>query len=452
MSPGREPPASGLVRITVTSQHRRVDVTVPGALPVAELVPELARSVGLLDAATAHAGFRLMTPAGRVLDATLGLADQGVCHGALLSLMPGTAGRPVRLHDDVAEAMGEVTQREPRLSGHAAARPVQQASGTALLALGAVGVVVIGTTAAAVVAGAVALGLLGAGVVHSRGSPRLSRWLVTLLVGTGTAYAAACGSLLAPQVATGAALPMAGAGAGAVLAGLVGLVGLVRGRALAVPPVLVGGVLLAAGMLVRATGAPAGVVLTVALVVVVLGAGSSPGLALAATGTSVAPMGHPEVHLPAEPIDLARVAADACLARELLLIVAVTVGVLTVVVVPVAVSHGLAGALVVAACSLVVMLRTRGHRGGPEVPVALASGALGIALVAASALVLEPRWRLVTVLLLVVAGSATLVTSLAPAPHPVRWVRLAEVAEVAALAWLPTGILLMTDTLTRIMG
>ena len=42
---------SGLVRVTVTSGTRRVDLVLPGAVPVAELVPELARSVGLLDAA-----------------------------------------------------------------------------------------------------------------------------------------------------------------------------------------------------------------------------------------------------------------------------------------------------------------------------------------------------------------------------------------------------------------
>ena len=42
--------ASGLVRVTVASGTRRVDLVLPGAVPVAELVPELARSVGLLDA------------------------------------------------------------------------------------------------------------------------------------------------------------------------------------------------------------------------------------------------------------------------------------------------------------------------------------------------------------------------------------------------------------------
>lgn len=49
---GRASAASGLVRLSVMSSTRRVDLVLPGAVPVAELVPELARSVGLLDPRT----------------------------------------------------------------------------------------------------------------------------------------------------------------------------------------------------------------------------------------------------------------------------------------------------------------------------------------------------------------------------------------------------------------
>ena len=53
---------SGLVRVTVASGTRRVDLVLPGSVPVAELVPELARSVGLLDAATVYGGYRVRHP------------------------------------------------------------------------------------------------------------------------------------------------------------------------------------------------------------------------------------------------------------------------------------------------------------------------------------------------------------------------------------------------------
>src|SRR4029078_7124580 len=59
--------ASGLVRVTIASGSRRVDVVLPGSIPVAALVPELARSVGLLDASTVYGGYRLVTQEGRIL-------------------------------------------------------------------------------------------------------------------------------------------------------------------------------------------------------------------------------------------------------------------------------------------------------------------------------------------------------------------------------------------------
>ena len=58
---------SSLVRVTVASGSRRVDLVLPGAVPVAELVPELARSVGLLDGATVYGGYHLVTAEGRAL-------------------------------------------------------------------------------------------------------------------------------------------------------------------------------------------------------------------------------------------------------------------------------------------------------------------------------------------------------------------------------------------------
>src|SRR5690242_16591078 len=69
---------SGLVRVTVASGTRRVDLVLPGAVPVAELVPELARSVGLLDSGTVYGGYRVVTSDGRRLSHESGLTLQGV--------------------------------------------------------------------------------------------------------------------------------------------------------------------------------------------------------------------------------------------------------------------------------------------------------------------------------------------------------------------------------------
>ena len=88
---------SGLVRVTVASGTRRVDLVLPGSVPVAELVPELARSVGLLDAATVYGGYRVLTQDGRRLASDAGLTMQGVEDGGLLTVAAGVDETPPRV-------------------------------------------------------------------------------------------------------------------------------------------------------------------------------------------------------------------------------------------------------------------------------------------------------------------------------------------------------------------
>src|SRR4051794_18455823 len=100
--------ATGLVRVTISSGTRRVDLVLPGSVPVAELVPELARSVGLLDAATVYGGYRVVTADGRELTPEAGLIPQGVGDGGLLTITAGVDEAPPRVYDDVVEAMTDV--------------------------------------------------------------------------------------------------------------------------------------------------------------------------------------------------------------------------------------------------------------------------------------------------------------------------------------------------------
>ena len=81
---------SGLVRVTVASGTRRVDLVLPGAVPVAELVPELARSVGLLDSGTVYGGYRVVTSDGRPLAPDSGLTLQGVEDGGRVPSPPAS--------------------------------------------------------------------------------------------------------------------------------------------------------------------------------------------------------------------------------------------------------------------------------------------------------------------------------------------------------------------------
>ena len=97
---------TGLVRVTVRTDERSADLALPSAVPVAELVPEIARTLGALDPTTSHRGFVLHLSDGRELSSTSGLTFQHVHDGAVLVLAPASDGRR-RVYDDVVEAMAD---------------------------------------------------------------------------------------------------------------------------------------------------------------------------------------------------------------------------------------------------------------------------------------------------------------------------------------------------------
>ncbi len=429
---------SGLVRVTVASGARRVDLVLPGAVPVAELVPELARSVGLLDPATVYAGYRLVTAEGRELATDAGLIIQGVEDGGLLTVAAGVDDEPPRVYDDVVEAMTDVVEHDLKPWEPASGRRTALVAAGLLMVLGAVALLIQrGSSLAGAAAGVVAVGLIAGAVVLSRAQREAEAAVAVAWMATG--YAAVAGVMLVTDDDPFFGLPVAAAGGAVLLTGLVCLVGLGEGRALAIPPVVVGAILLATGLVMRAADLDPAVVLTTTLVLVVLAGSVLPWLALAVTGTSVDQM-YTVADITAEPrpVDPARVAGDARLAHEILVAVSATVGLLLVVVAPLAVSLGVVGTVLAVLCCLVVMLRTRQYRTGAEVLVGLVSGVVGLLAVAVSMLWLHPDWRPTAAVVLAATGAVLLTLTMLPPTPSVRRGRLGDLAEtVALLSLLP---------------
>ncbi|MGZ6744960.1 MAG: type VII secretion integral membrane protein EccD [Nocardioides sp.] len=429
--------ASGLVRVTVASGTRRVDLVLPGAVPVAELVPELARSVGLLDATTVYGGYHLVTAEGRELASDAGLVIQGIEDGGLLTVTAGIDDEPPRVYDDVVEAMTDVVEQDLKPWEPASGRRTALAAAGLLMALGAVALLIQrGSLLAGVAAAVVAAALVTGAIVLSRAQDEPEAAVAVAWM--GAVYAAVAGLML---VTDGAffGLPVAAAGAGALVAGLVSLVGLGEGRTLVIPPVVVGALFLAMGLVDSSASFDPAVVLTVAMTLVVMAGSVFPWLALGATGTTVEQLFTTE-DITADPdeIDPTRVGADARVAHEILVAVSATVGVLLVLVAPLAVSLGLAGTLLALVACLVVMLRTRQYRTGSEVLVGLVSGIVGLVSVAVSLLWMHPEWRPTAAVALAAAGGILLAVTLLPATPSVRRGRFGDVAEsVSLLVLLP---------------
>ncbi|CAI9401203.1 type VII secretion integral membrane protein EccD [Nocardioides sp. T2.26MG-1] len=431
-------PAAGpaLVRVTVASGTRRVDLVLPGAVPVAELVPELARSVGLLDPAVVHAGYRVVTSRGRELAPDRGLAAQGVGDGGLLAVAARIEEGPARTYDDVVEAMVDVVEHDLAPWDPASGRRAVLGAVTLALCVGAAAVLLQrGSPVAGAAAGVVAAVLAAGAVVlsrvrHQAGPAVAVAWLAT-------AYAAVAG-----LVPTAGDDPLGGlpvAGGAMVLTGLGCLVGVRHGRALLMPPAVLGAILVATGPLLRATGLDPAAVAAGVIVVAVLAGGGFPRLALGLTGVSAdLPVGDDDAEAAPRPVDRDRVAADARLAHEILVGLSATVGLLLVLAAPLAAARGVAGTLLAVSCCLVVLLRTRRHRSRSEVLVGLASGTAGLAAVAVAVLWLHPGWRPTVAAASVGVGLLLIVVTVLAPVASVRRRGLGDRAEsIAVLALLP---------------
>ena len=448
-------PASGLVRVTVASGSRRVDLVLPGAVPVAELVPELARSVGLLDALTVYGGYTVTTAEGRRLAGDLGLLMQGVEDGGLLTVSAGVDEEPPRVYDDVVEAMTDVVERDLRPWSPASGRRTALAAAGLLLVLGA-GSLLLQTDSALAGTAAVLVAacLLAGAVVLSR--VQGERDAAVAVSWTASLYAAVAGLLLAPAGDLSSdffGLPVALAGLGALVAGLLSLLGVGEGRALVLPPAIVGAVFLVTGLVLDGVDVDAGPVLVGLLVLLVLCGSVFTWLALGLTGRGVEQVySISDITADPEDIDAAAVGTDARLAHEILVAISSTVGLLLVAVAPLAVGLGLSGTLLAIVCSGVLMLRTRQYRTGTEVLVGLVSGLLGLFSVAVSLLWLHPDWRPTTAVVLAATGGVLLAVTLVPAAPSVRRGRLGDVAETVALVSLLPLAVVATGLFSAIAG
>ncbi|WP_203336575.1 type VII secretion integral membrane protein EccD [Nocardioides limicola] len=433
--------ATGLIRVTVASPTRRVDLVLPGAVPIAELVPELARSVGLLDPSTVYGGYRMRTHDGRDLVADVGLVAQGVDDGGLVTISAGIDEEPPKVYDDIVEAMADVVEGDLKPWQPAAGRRTALWAAGLLLAVGAAALLLQrGGTLPAVAAGVIATLLCLGAVVLSRAQDEESAAVAVAWMGAG--YGAATGWLLAPA-GDPFGYGLAFTGAGAMIAGLLTILGLDAGRALSIPPVVAGGIATTGGLLLAWTTLDPATVLVALLVLVVIFGSVFPWLALSSTGTDVDQIfSVADITADPDPIAADDVARDARTAHEILIAVTATVGLLLVLVAPVAVGLGVAGTLLALCCCLVVVLRTRQYRTGATVLVGLTSGIAGMVSTAVAVLWLHPEWRPVTAVVLAVAGGLLLAATLLPSSGSVRRGRLGDIAEtLALLALLPLLIL-----------
>jgi type VII secretion integral membrane protein EccD len=444
-SPTDGPPApatAGLVRLSVIAGSRRLDLTVPAILPVAELLPEIARDLGALTSENAYGGFRLVRHDGRTVDADRNLQAQGVEDGAILTLVIGADVAEPRVYDDVVEAVADVIESEFQPWSARRSALVGQAAATAFLTAAAVVLALDRSdhVLVSVAAGIAAAVVLTAAVVLSR-RRRESAPAGLLLTGAAAALAAVAGyRALAHGAWSGT--PLALAGLGVLLVGAIGYLAIADRRELLLSPVAGGAVIAVVGAVVGSTGFSAASVFAFGLAATVLIGNALGWLAVSWTRIAVSsPRTESEIYAEPSAIHPEPLAEAVRQGHRMLIASSVAVGAVALTLTPVVVGSGITGTVLCLLCGTALMLRTRHSRTTADVAVGLISGVLLLAEIAVAASLQHPGWRS-PIAVTLAAAAAGLVGFAALAPRlRVRLGRLADAVDVLNLvALLPLAV------------
>ncbi|PWU44054.1 type VII secretion integral membrane protein EccD [Micromonospora globispora] len=465
---------TGLARVTISAPQRRVDVALPEQVPLAELLPEVLRHAGegLADDGERHGGWVLRRTDGAVLATAQALLPQGVRDGEVLHLVPARAQWPELEYDDVVEAIADGARRRGSAWSPATTRAATLAGAGVPLAVGLLAVLVAGPghRGGWSVAAAVALLLTLAGTAASRAYGDGPAGAT--LGGYALPWAAAAGALaVSSGDPVGPFAPLRWLGAPELLAGSValllvsvfGLLGVAARSRVFVAGATVGpvGALAALGALVLSPEGTAAVLL--AVLVFAIGA-----LPLLAIRLGKVPL--PPITLPAaaptggsygvrDLPDRGRVHAAVARTEEMLTGMLLGHAVLAVAAAAVlATAGGLAGRLLVAVGSAVLLLRSRlfvavRHR-VPAVVAGLAGlGVLGAVLagrVAPSGLLVLTAGGLTLALVAVAAG--TTYARRPVSPYLGRLADLTDTALVISVVPVACAVLDLYDRARGLLG
>ncbi len=423
-----------LLRLSVQSEGRRLDIAIPAQVPVIEFLPGFARSLGVLDASMTSAGYALQRADGTTVDPARGASAQGIVDGEVLTLVRGGLVAQPRVYDDIVEAVIDATAQQNR--PWTTRDNARTALAVSLALLGVCAVLLLAAGRAlpfgALVAGGGAVVLLIVSAVVARLGQREA--------GQGLGIAASVFAGVAGYLAVPVALPMwgwpmaAAGGAAFIVAGIA--LALSRDRAeLQLAPLVAGGAVGVAGTL-AAFFDPAAVWTLMVGVVATLG-GALPWLAISTTRLRVvSPQSDAEMFADPEPIDADDVAARVAQGKRILIALRLALAAAVLLATPLVAAHNATGAVLCALAFAGMMFPSRQTFARSGVLTVMATGILGLVVAGVAASLAQPGLRVgILVVLAVATVTVVTVTLLAPKTR-LRLTRLADTAELLVLASL----------------
>lgn len=402
--------AASLVRLSVSSGTRRADLGIPGAIPVAEIIPDLARELGVLEPHSASLGYRLLRADGSAVDSDRSLAAQGIEDGSVLALEPN---RPdgEKVYDDVVEAVADLveTQFTPWTPANSAGTAVGASVVLFLAAAYALFTARDSGVLIAALSGACALLLVGAAAVlgHVRKQPSAA----VALALTGVVYAGVAGyAALADAPLWGEGLVYAGAGVAVV--GALGALAVTRHRLLVAATAAVGLAMVVLGAFSHFVDWDITTVAAATFVVAALVGNVLPWVGISTSRlTTHPPKSDLEIFEDVPEVEREQVRQQVAAGHELIVALGVASSAVMVLCTPELVSSGASGALLTFVGFIATLLRTRHSRTRTTVLIAMVGGITGLAVASVAAAQTHPDWR--PLLALGLAGAAAVVVALA---------------------------------------
>ncbi|WP_062076933.1 type VII secretion integral membrane protein EccD [Demequina globuliformis] len=432
---------STVVRVSVLSDDRRLDIAIPGAVPLVEVIPGFARNLGSLDPTLVHGGYALRRADGSPLDSSLSATAQSIHDGDVLTLVRGELLVEPKVYDDITEAVLDATSDHHHTwTGTDSARTAL-AVALSFLALCAVVLLSMGRPSAVgalIAAGGAAVLIAAAAVLDRMDQPESGRGLAL----AAALYAALAGFLIGPEGSVWG-WPLAFAGAGAAAAGGLALVLTRRHHFVPLAAVTAGVV---AGVPALISGLePAW---QTAAWVVVMAVGGALGNLLPWLAFSSARIpalsfaNEQDIFADPAPIEADAVKARARAGGQVLQALRLGLGVVLLLATPLVASASTFGAVLAALVFVGMMFQSRQAYARSAVMVIMAMGTVGLAVTGLTVAVAQPDLRAIMLpVVLTVTGVLVAVALLNPRAR-MRLARVADTVEVLILAsLLPLGVL-----------
>jgi type VII secretion integral membrane protein EccD len=423
-----------LLRLSVQSEGRRLDIGVPAQVPLIEFMPGFARSLGVLDPTMTYAGYALQKADGSVLDVSLGASAQGVEDGEVLTLTRGGLVAQPRVYDDIVEAVIDATGRQNQPW-----TPKDNARTALTVSLTLLGVCAVLLLAAgpslgfgALVAGGGAVALLVVAAVVAR--------LGQLEAGQGLGIAAAAFAGLAGYLAVPSSFelwgwPLAAAGAGALLVAGIALALMPDRAEVQLAPLVAGGVIAVTASFAAFFSAPPVWALMVGIVGTL--AGALPWLALSTTRVRViSPQSDAEMFADPVPIDPDDVARRMAQGKRILIALRLALGLVVLAATPLVAAGDAVGAALCTLAFAGMMFPSRQTYARAGVVAVMAVGTVGLAVSGLTISLAQPDLRVTLLVVLAVATVCVVTVTLLSPKTRMRLMRVADTVELLVLAAL----------------